>query len=224
MKPHPAGWSSLRGGTSKGLKIRIHSEFSCQAESVPAITGGLKRENFFRHWRAKSCWKGSSLGQRLIWMPSSSMCVRFKNMLVLRSKSSRSLKPMRTGMELYRWRAPLWKPGQPGWQYTAPSRASNCVKPASPHRYWSWAISPPSGAELIARWGLTPSLMTMEFARALSAKATALGVRVPVHVKVDTGMSRYGLQPEEVIAFFAVAAPSAGHFTGRNVHPFRHCR
>jgi len=61
--------------------------------------------------------------------------------------------------------------------------------------------TPPSGAELITRWGLTPSLMTIEFAQALSARATALGVRVPVHVKVDTGMSRYGLQPEEVNDF-----------------------
>jgi alanine racemase len=61
--------------------------------------------------------------------------------------------------------------------------------------------TPPSGAELITRWGLTPSLMTIEFAQALSARATALGVRVPVHVKVDTGMSRYGLHPEEVNDF-----------------------
>jgi alanine racemase len=61
--------------------------------------------------------------------------------------------------------------------------------------------TPPAGAEMVARWQLTPSLITAEFAAALSARAEALGVTVPVHVKVDTGMSRYGLLPAEVLDF-----------------------
>jgi alanine racemase len=61
--------------------------------------------------------------------------------------------------------------------------------------------TPPSGAEMIATWRLTPSLMTMEFAQALSGRASALGVTIPVHIKVDTGMSRYGLMPGEVAGF-----------------------
>jgi alanine racemase len=61
--------------------------------------------------------------------------------------------------------------------------------------------TPPGGAELVATWQLTPSLMTMEFAQALSARAAALGLNIPVHIKVDSGMSRYGLMPEEVIEF-----------------------
>jgi len=61
--------------------------------------------------------------------------------------------------------------------------------------------TPPDGAEMVARWQLTPSVITIEFAQALSARASALGVMVPVHVKVDTGMSRYGLMPGEVISF-----------------------
>jgi alanine racemase len=61
--------------------------------------------------------------------------------------------------------------------------------------------TPPDGAELAATWQLTPSLMTLEFARALSARATALGLKIPVHIKVDSGMSRYGLMPEEVVEF-----------------------
>lgn len=61
--------------------------------------------------------------------------------------------------------------------------------------------TPPDGAERVARWGLVPSLITMEFARALSARASANGVTIPVHVKVDTGMSRYGLMPPEVLDF-----------------------
>jgi alanine racemase len=61
--------------------------------------------------------------------------------------------------------------------------------------------TPPDGAEMIARWRLTPSLTSMPFARTLSERASAHGVTVPVHVKVDTGMSRYGLMPEEVSEF-----------------------
>ncbi len=59
----------------------------------------------------------------------------------------------------------------------------------------------PAGAEQVVRWRLTPSLITVEFAQALSAQATATGLVVPVHVKVDTGMSRYGLLPDEVVPF-----------------------
>jgi alanine racemase len=68
----------------------------------------------------------------------------------------------------------------------------------------------PPGAELVVRERLTPSLMTIEFARALSARAEAQGASVPVHVKVDTGMSRYGLMPEEVVEFLRLLAPLPG--------------
>jgi len=61
--------------------------------------------------------------------------------------------------------------------------------------------TPPSGAEMIVRHDLTPSLMTGEFAQAVSAEATRMGKLVPLHLKVDTGMSRYGLMPEQVVDF-----------------------
>lgn len=61
--------------------------------------------------------------------------------------------------------------------------------------------TPPNGAEMAARWRLTPSLITLEFAQALSHHARALGIRLPVHVKVDTGMGRFGLLPAEVLEF-----------------------
>jgi alanine racemase len=61
--------------------------------------------------------------------------------------------------------------------------------------------TPPDDAALITQWHLTPSLITLEFARALSAQASSLGINVPVHIKVDTGMSRFGLLPDEVLEF-----------------------
>ena len=61
--------------------------------------------------------------------------------------------------------------------------------------------TPPSGAAMIVQHDLTPSLITHEFAQAVSAEAVRAGKVVPLHVKVDTGMSRYGLMPGEVVDF-----------------------
>ena len=78
----------------------------------------------------------------------------------------------------------------------------------------------PAQAETIVRWHLTPTVNTPEQAQALSAAAshppfippnpsTSSGHRfggergggLPIHVKVDTGMGRFGLLPEEVEDF-----------------------
>lgn len=61
--------------------------------------------------------------------------------------------------------------------------------------------TPPAGVPQIVDWRLTPSLITIEFAQALSARSQATGVATPVHIKVDSGMSRYGLLPDEVLEF-----------------------
>ncbi len=61
--------------------------------------------------------------------------------------------------------------------------------------------TPPDGAEMIAAFHLTSSLMTVEFAQALSERALALGAVAPVHIKVDSGMSRYGVMPDEAVEF-----------------------
>jgi alanine racemase len=61
--------------------------------------------------------------------------------------------------------------------------------------------TPPSGAAMMVQYDLTPSLITREFAEAVSAEAVRAGKVIPLHVKVDTGMSRYGLMPGEVVDF-----------------------
>jgi len=79
--------------------------------------------------------------------------------------------------------------------------------------------TPPNGAELVVRWRLTPSLMTPEFAQAASALADTLGTTLPVHVKVDTGMSRYGLMPDEVVDFLVAIQKLPGlHLEGLFTH------
>ena len=52
--------------------------------------------------------------------------------------------------------------------------------------------------------GLTITLYTVESAQALSRAAVALGKRVNVHVKVDTGMGRLGVRAEQVAEVVAL--------------------
>jgi alanine racemase len=59
----------------------------------------------------------------------------------------------------------------------------------------------PSEAEVIVRWDLTPTVTTVEGALALSAMSVQQGKVTLIHVKVDTGMGRFGLLPDEVVAF-----------------------
>ena len=61
--------------------------------------------------------------------------------------------------------------------------------------------TPPAGAGVVVEKRLTPSVITWEFAEALSRQAQAAVVTVPVHIKVDTGMSRYGIMPPDVVGF-----------------------
>ncbi len=65
----------------------------------------------------------------------------------------------------------------------------------------------PSGVPLLAQHQLTPSLVDREIALQLAEQP---GGPFPVHVKVDTGMSRYGLTPDEALDFirFLSAQPN----------------
>ncbi len=56
-------------------------------------------------------------------------------------------------------------------------------------------------ADEVVRYRLTPIVTTQELAQALSHFSTQSGIITPVHVKVDTGMNRFGLSPEEVVDF-----------------------
>ena len=58
---------------------------------------------------------------------------------------------------------------------------------------------PPSAAGTMASLALTPTVYTPEFAAALSEAAVAAGEGLPVHVKLDTGMHRVGLSPDDAV-------------------------
>lgn len=62
----------------------------------------------------------------------------------------------------------------------------------------------PAEADEIAENRLIATVIDRETAGALSAAAERLGRSASVHVKVDTGMGRYGLLPEEVLPFLEV--------------------
>ena len=57
-----------------------------------------------------------------------------------------------------------------------------------------------SEAERIVDLRLTPTVNCLEMGLALAAQAEAAGTVQPVHIKVDTGLNRYGLPPQEAVA------------------------
>jgi alanine racemase len=62
-------------------------------------------------------------------------------------------------------------------------------------------------ADLLFQYRLIPVIYSYDTARVLSARAVALGQEIGVHIKVDSGMSRLGLLPDELAAFLdAIAA------------------
>lgn len=59
----------------------------------------------------------------------------------------------------------------------------------------------PWEAEKIVTHGLAATLNTRQLALAVAGLAVQQGLTVPVHIKVDTGMNRFGLSPREVAPF-----------------------
>jgi alanine racemase len=68
-----------------------------------------------------------------------------------------------------------------------------------------WVLSPLLASEIpqALAHGLEPTLPSLDFARALSARAMARGRPCRVHVEVDTGMGRTGVDATEAVEFLA---------------------
>ncbi|MDP8925240.1 MAG: alanine racemase [Chloroflexota bacterium] len=94
-------------------------------------------------------------------------------------------------------------------------------------------------AEEIVRYRLTPTVVQSEDALALGRAAGRAGLQLPVHVKVDTGLTRYGATPADAVTLarlidslgslrleglythFAAADEPDGAFTRRQLDAFR---
>jgi len=64
-----------------------------------------------------------------------------------------------------------------------------------------FGLTPPGKVQDVVRYDLAQTICTTESAEALSAKAQELGKVAKVHIKVDTGMSRIGVIPEDAVKF-----------------------
>jgi alanine racemase len=73
--------------------------------------------------------------------------------------------------------------------------------------------TPAAQAERVVGLSLTPTVSTRRFAEALSRRAVESGVTLPVHLKLETGLNRYGLPPEQLLPL----AESMRHLPGLDV-------
>ncbi len=62
--------------------------------------------------------------------------------------------------------------------------------------------TPPWAASEVIRYNLTLTLYDLDIARSFDRAAREMNARISVHVKIDTGMSRLGLLPDQVMPFF----------------------
>lgn len=77
----------------------------------------------------------------------------------------------------------------------------------------------PEEAPLIVRYGLTPTVVDPAHAHLLARAAEASGERVRVHVKVDTGLNRFGASPGVALATArAVSRLPSLHLEGVYTH------
>lgn len=68
----------------------------------------------------------------------------------------------------------------------------------------------PAQASAVVEHELTPTVNSLAVGQALSEAACAVHCELPVHLKVDTGMARYGVLPNEVVAFVRQLAGLGG--------------
>lgn len=59
----------------------------------------------------------------------------------------------------------------------------------------------PEHSEALVAYGCEPVVCTLEMAESLARAAQQMGTRAVVHVKVDTGMGRIGIRPDQVVEF-----------------------
>ncbi len=84
-------------------------------------------------------------------------------------------------------------------------------------------VTPAEVDEAIANH-VTVNLHSFEVAEMFAQRAQAAGKPVSVHLKVDTGMGRLGVQVDEIVKLARFALGKRQHTGRRDVQPFRQCR
>ncbi|OWZ82814.1 alanine racemase [Natranaerobius trueperi] len=64
--------------------------------------------------------------------------------------------------------------------------------------------TPPDHADACIKYGITSTIFTYEVAKAFSERAVNMGRTAYVHLKVDTGMGRVGVTPDETVEFVKI--------------------
>ena len=70
--------------------------------------------------------------------------------------------------------------------------------------------TPPEQAPAVAQYDIAQTVYSLDMVRALAAAGTQTGKKVKLHIKIDTGMGRIGILPEEAGEFAATVAGMAG--------------
>jgi alanine racemase len=84
-----------------------------------------------------------------------------------------------------------------------PGEALELVESGVRARFLLMTAALPEASDVVAAHGFEPAVCTRETVAALGRAAERAGRRVDVHLKIDTGMGRVGIGPEEVPAFLA---------------------
>ena len=70
--------------------------------------------------------------------------------------------------------------------------------------------TPACQAAIVVENDITQTIFSMELAQALSTAATEAGKKIKVHIKIDTGMGRIGIRPEDAGEFVVAVAALPG--------------
>jgi alanine racemase len=84
-----------------------------------------------------------------------------------------------------------------------PGEALELVESGVRARFLLMTAALPEASESIVANGFEPAVCTRETVDALARAAERAGRRVDVHLKIDTGMGRIGIRPDEVAGFLA---------------------
>ena len=112
--------------------------------------------------------------------------------------------------------------GCPGVAVALPEEGAELRASGFGGRIIVFGVTLPEQAAFLVEHALEPTAIRAETALAISVAALALGKEIGVHVKVDTGMTRVGIEPEIALAFCSEVAALPGlrlagvytHFAG----------